>query len=228
MRLLFASVAAAAILLSAWPNRGGAEPPPSASSLAASGSQVSEAQVQQLAALLAQAFPLGTMMDASAARDPKWPLEGKVNLVTPDQFACLRSEMSSAGWRQLKLSQAREYALAHPERIAGDLRILRDGVAPVLGHMLRANMLAKEKGTPFDRHAALASVSARQMHAFLLFARDPGYAQLRELVGIGDSLNLNASMEKNQNAGYAKGTSIVLDFMFHSMDDCKIPPATLM
>lgn len=182
--------------------------------------------MQQLAALLAQMLPLGKMMDAQAARDPKWPLEGKVDLVTPEQLACMRHEMSSDGWRQSKLAEAREYAMAHPERVAADLRILQAGAAKVTSRMVHAGLLAKEGEAPVDTKAALASVSAKQMHAFVLFAKDPGFAQLRELVGIENSFN--KTREENQKASYDMGVSIGMKFTLRAMDDCKIPPATLM
>lgn len=221
-----AIVVAGILLLTGLPSGGYAASPAPAAAATVANPPVPLAVVNELGALLVEAVPMGWFMDQLAARNPTWPLEAKASRVSADQLACMRSEMSSAGWRRLKFSQARDYAAQNPGRIAGDLRILTHGVVAVTSRMGRAVLQAKLDGTQVDPKAALAAVTAKQMRAFESFYRDPEYAPLRDLVGM--DFGGNAGSQDNPHAGYAKGRAMMLDFMLHSMDDCKIPPATLM
>lgn len=194
----------------------------------ASTSVVADARVQRLGDLLVEAVPFGPLLDVQAARDPTWPLKSKASAVTPGQLACLRNEMSSAGYRRAKLEDARQFAAAHPDSVDQDIDLLDGGAALVAGKFIRAGVAGAESGTPVDTKTVMRTVTAQQASSFMTFMLEPKYAALRDLTGLSDMFDMSKSAAENRHMGEQKGASIMMKFMFRAMGNCNVSPASLM
>ena len=97
----------------------------SASTLAADAPQ--DAKVDRLADALVQMLPMGQIFQDASAGDPNWPMQGKPDAVSAEQLACLRGELSVAGFKRIRLADARKYAAENPSRLDEDLKLLEGG-----------------------------------------------------------------------------------------------------
>lgn len=188
----------------------------------------SSAQVEHLADLLTQVIPLGKIMAQQAAADPTWPLKEKASAVSTTQLACMRNEMSPAGWRRAKLDDAKQFAAAHPDSLADDIKLLDSGAAMVAGKFVEAGITAHKTGQSVDAKTVMKTVSPQQASAFMTMLLDPKYASLRDLAGLNDMFDLSKSSQENREMGRQKGASIAMKFTFRAMGDCGISPAALL
>src|SRR5690606_29413690 len=97
---------------------------------------VGEAYVDRMTDAMVQLLPLGQVFEMFASQDESWPMQARPDAVTPEQLACLRTELSRDGFRRAKRRQVAEYASTHPERMQDEVRLLEDGAAEVLGRLV--------------------------------------------------------------------------------------------
>ena len=187
-----------------------------------------DVEVQRLTDLVIQAMPYGTVMDTLAEKDPAWPLLTKAPQFSAGQLTCVRNEMSSSGYRSAKFEEVRQFAAAHPESVAGDIKLLEDGAALVTGKLIRAGIAAHESGVPVDTKSVLKSVPAQQAAAFMTFLLAPKYASLRDLSGLGEMFDMSKSTEENRQIGKLGSAAIFMKYSFRAMGICGISPASIM
>lgn len=196
---------------------------------AAQAAAPSDAQVERLTDLVVTAMPFGKVFEMVQAGDPKWPLGDKAGQATPAQLACLRSELSSTGYRRTKRQHVQAYAAAHPERIADDIRLLEAGAAELFGKFVLAGAEGEASGQPADTDAIVAKASAAEGLALTSLATDESNADLRDLIGMGSMFD---QMETDKGdamkeKGEARGKQIGVQLMIGAMDTCKLPLSAL-
>ncbi|MEG3789012.1 hypothetical protein V1318_02640 [Lysobacter sp. CCNWLW3] len=190
--------------------------------------QNAQAQADGLTEVMLQMLPFGKILDDAAAADPEWPLQGKADKVTPKQLGCLRSELSTTGYRRSKRAEALTYVQAHPERIDADMALLKGGAASVFSDFINAGVDEAQTGKKVETSEVMKKMKADQMLSFVDFITDADNAPLRELVGIGEAFNPSKTAQENSDAGKSIGTRLVLKLMLGAMTTCDVPPSTIL
>jgi hypothetical protein len=183
-----------------------------------------EDDVERLGELLIRMLPFGDIFDMVSAKDPQWPAQDTKGKVSAQQLACMRGELSSAGYRRMKLADAQAYADANPSRLSSDIELLEQGAADVFGKVVRAGI--ESEGS--DPVAVMKTFSPEQMMSFVTFFNDPNYGQLRKLSGVGDALSVSKSSEENEAAGEKLAATIVSQLMFKAMATCDVPMSAVL
>lgn len=176
---------------------------------------VDDAIVDRLTDAMVRMLPVGTIMDDVAAKDPAWPVGEKAGKVEGSQIACLRKELSSAGYRQFMRGESLAYATRNEATLDEDVK-LAEAAAPILGGIVAASMGGKD----VDSKAELAKLSADEMLAFLSFAYDPKYAGLRQLSGYGEFPS-DRGAEKDSKAMQM----MMIKMTLRAMGTCDVSPA---
>lgn len=184
--------------------------------------------VERLTDAVIEAMPIGRIFDMAAAENPRWPVQERPGVLTEEQLACVRGELSSAGYRRVKLAEVAAYAAANPSRTADDLQLLEGGAATLMGRLVMGGAQAASTGTAFDENKVLADATTAQTLSLMKFFTDPDYAALRKLSGVGNSLSVSKSKDENEAAGKQVGQSLGLQHMITAMGTCKVPPAAYL
>lgn len=195
-------------------------------SLACAGAQAAEPTPQQIDDLtdaVVQLLPLGQVMESAAAADPHWPVQGKVDAVTPEQLVCLRKEMSTDGFRRYKRTEVADYLRNHNGNLQDELRVTRQS-GPVMSRIMLAGAAAEGSKEKVDLTTIMREANADQLLAMVSLARDPKYRDLRELTGMGDAMSGEGSAKDN----HAVGELIAIKAMFHGFKMCNVAPGALM
>lgn len=172
--------------------------------------------------LMVELMPFGKVFDGVAATDPSWPAQGLLDKVSTGQLACLRSELSSEGYRKFTRARVTEYIAADPARIDGDIDVLEKGAAELFGKLILAGVEGERTGVAADPEAVLAGATEEQMIAFMALFGDAKFAPLRELAGVGNQLNTGATAEESEKAGEQLGQVLTLKLMNAAMDTCGV------
>ncbi len=177
---------------------------------------VSAERLERFATAYMQMLPVGPVMASAAAQDARWPLGDKADLVSDAQLACMRQALSPQAVAARQRQSARDYALAHPDTLDADLRVLEDGAARLIGQA----MLAGAERSPA---AALAGASAtpQQTQALAAFATEPRYADLRRATGL-DAL-IGGGQQRAESGGRALGQALLVRHMTEAFLTCHIP-----
>lgn len=184
--------------------------------------------VERLATALERMLPLGEIFEHVAADAPGWPLQANPDAVTPGQLACVRGELSVAGYRRSRLEEARQYAQANPSRVEDDVRLLEAGAADLLGALVKAGADAGASGTEASPDAIMKSATSAQMLSMVTFVSDPSYAPLRKLSGYGETFDITGSAGENEKAGKQLGASLAAQLMLKAMATCSVPPSAYL
>ncbi|MBJ7574110.1 hypothetical protein [Luteimonas sp. MC1828] len=192
---------------------------------AAHAQNVAPGDIDRLAGLLVEMMPIGDVFDAIAKQDPTWPLQERPDAVTAEQLACMRGELSSAGYRRAKRADASAYASAHPSRVRGDIALLEGGASVLFGRLVMEGAATEGGG---DSNAVLAGSTPAQLLSFMTVMTDPKHAALREAAGMGDAIDATRSAEENEKSGYQLGASIVTQLMIKSLDTCQVPTSAIL
>lgn len=182
-----------------------------------------EQQIDELTDAVVSLLPMGQIMEAAAAADPEWPVQGKVGAISAEQLACLRSELSTEGYRRFKRIEVVEHLNNDSRDLKGELRVLRQA-APLMSKLMMAGADAAQKKTDLQPTDLMRDADADQMMAMLSLGRDPKFRNLRELTGIGDAMNGETSSSENQ----ATGQMIAMKAMFHGMKICGVSPGAFL
>ena len=186
--------------------------------------EADEKDIERLTDLVVAAMPFGVVFDGAQARDPNWPLEDKAKNATAGQLACLRGEMSSAGYRRGKRAEVVAYAAAHPANVKRDIELLEAGAADLFGRFVRAGAEQEATGKPADIDAIVASAGAAEAMSLTQLTTPAHYADLRTLIGFGAMFDAAdegaAEMEKR---GEDQGMQIGAMLMIKAVRTCDLP-----
>ena len=189
----------------------------------------SQAQIDRLTDLVVQAMPFGQIFEKVQAGDPKWPLGDKAGKATPEQLACLRGELSAAGYRRKKRADVVEYAKANPDKVEDGIRVLESGAAELFGKFVIAGAEGEASGKPADPEAIAAAATPAQGLALTALASDPAHANLRILLGMGNMFDKlgQGNDDEMQAEGEKQGTQVGVQLMLGAMATCQVSMASL-
>ena len=170
--------------------------------------------VQRFADAYVELLPIGPLLDATAAQDARWPLAEKADMVSAAQLGCMRGALSSTELLPRQRRMAREYALAHPDALAGELQVLEAGAARLIGE----SMLAGAGVLPAARPA-----TAAETEALAAFATQPRFARLRRATGREHLVGAASVPTDPAQRGRALGQQLLVRFMTDAFVQCHIP-----
>jgi hypothetical protein len=219
MKLRIATILAASLLCSAQA---------SALESTAPAGKSADARIDRMTDLVVQAMPFGRMFDMASAGKPTWPMQDNPDAVDATQLACLRSELSTEGYRRNKRAEVADYLAAHRASADDEIQVLENGAALLMG---KATLAGAEKGITgkeVDAGQLFSDSTPEQVMAFIGFINAPEYSSLRKLVGMGDAVNLAASAEENEEKGERVGAGLAMKIILQSMSTCKVPMSVLL
>ena len=182
----------------------------------------STAQVERLTDLVTQMLPMGRIFDLAATSSPQWPVVGAEDKVTVGQLGCLRGELSSAGYRRVVRARVQEYVANHAARIPGEIELLEQGAAVLFGKLVMAGAEGETTGNAPDPDAMLAAATPAELASFEAFFTGAEYAGLRKVVGVGEALSTEKTVEDNEAAGEQLGTDFASAFMRRAIETCGV------
>jgi hypothetical protein len=186
-----------------------------------------EAQTERLTDLMVELVPMGRIFEMLAKDDPKWPMQEKPDAVTPAQLSCLRTELSTAGYRRGKRTDVAAYAAANPSSLADDVKLLEGGAAALMGRLMMAGAEGERTGVKVSEQEVLGGATPEQLASFMAFMTGPDHAGLRKLAGIGNAFSGEKSAEENEKSGEAAGENLATQVMLRAMGSCEVSMATL-
>lgn len=183
---------------------------------------VYEKDVDILTDLVVTMMPLGKIFESIAAEDPAWPFQHQPGRATQSQLSCMRSELSTEGFRRLKRKYVEIYAAEHRDTLKADIQLLESGVAELFGKMVMAGADAERKGVEADTDAIMKSATPAEIESFTLFFDEPKLLELRKLAGVGNTLSNEKIKDENETAGEQLGQDIASKFMSTAMKTCEV------
>ena len=186
-----------------------------------------DAKVARLVDAVVEMMPFGKVFDLLAAADPAWPFTDVADKVSGKQLACVRGELSSAGYRRYQLPLVTAYAAKNADRIDKDLALLEGGAAPLFGKLVIAGAEGERTGVEVNPEVVLADATPAQVAAFMAVFSDPANAGLRDLAGFGEALALEKSEAENEAAGEKVGGDLAGMLMLRALGQCGVDPKTL-
>lgn len=181
-----------------------------------------DARIDRLTDAMVELMPFGRIFDDAAAGDPAWPTQGMQDQVSSAERLCLRDELSSTGYRRFTRVRVSRYAGTHAARLEGEIELLERGAAELFGKLVIAGAEGERTGVEADPEAVLAGATQDQIESFMAFFSEERYRELRELAGVGDRLNQEASSEENEKAGEEMGTALSATLMKAAMKTCGV------
>lgn len=175
-------------------------------------------RVEAFADAYVQLLPVGAVMDAAQAADPRWPLGDKAALVSARQLDCMRGRLDSATVTARQREVARQYAAAHPDTLADDLQVLQAGAARLLGQAMRGG-----RGSAAD--AVLQGATPAEVQALVAFTTEARYAPLRRATGVDQLLAGGPGGARER--GRAMGQALLSQAMTDAFLNCHIPVSLL-
>lgn len=185
------------------------------------------AKIERLLDAMVEMMPFGRVFDMLASQDPTWPLTGAADRVDAGALACLRGELSSAGYRRYQLPLVTAYAVNNPDRVDKDLALLEGGGAALFGKLVIAGAEGERTGVEVNPEVVLADATPEQLTAFMEVFSDPGAAGLRELAGFGEALDLDKSEAENEAAGEKVGGDLAGMLLQRALRTCRVDPQLL-
>jgi hypothetical protein len=183
-------------------------------------------RAERLTNLMLELLPFGYLMEQAAANEPTWPLMKKASNVNAEQLACVRGELSAAGYRRAKLKEARAYVVANPSRFEGDVAVLEEGAAKLVGKLMLAGFDAARSGGKVDPAVVMKTATSGQLIALSNFMYDPKYEPLRNVAGVGDAFS-GKSGEESQKRGEGLGLALMSTLTLKALDACQVPPSVI-
>lgn len=186
-----------------------------------------DAKTDRLTDLMVELVPMGQIFEMLAKDNPKWPMQDKPDAVTPAQLSCLRTELSSAGYRRAKRKDVAEYVSANPSHVDADVALLEGGAAAMMGRLMIAGAEGERTGVKASEQEVLGAATTEQMASFMAFMTAPDHEGLRKLSGIGNAFSASKSSEENEQSGEAAGGNLATQVMLRAMGACEVSMATL-
>ncbi|GAB2654582.1 hypothetical protein [Arenimonas aestuarii] len=184
-------------------------------------------RVDRLTDLAVQAMPMHLVFGHFADRDPHWPVQEKPDVLDAGQLACLRGELSSAGYRRVMRKKVQEFAGQGNETMDRSIRLMESGAARTMGTLVMAGVQQEITGRKVDEAEILSASRPEELQAFMEFMTDPGHAALRRVIGIGDAFDAGSSVEENNTRGEKVGEDLATRLILGGMGRCDIPTSVL-
>ncbi len=189
--------------------------------------QQKDDSIDKLTDLIVTTVPMGYIFDALAKKDVNWPVQDNPEKISAIQLACLRSDLSSAGYKRNKAKDVTEYAKKNPSRIQGDIELLNSGAAFLMNRFMVAGSEQELTGVPVDENRIISEANITQVTAFMNFMTKPEFAVLRDLAGVGSAVDMTKSESENNDAGKQTGANLAMNLMLRGVGNCNIPPSAL-
>lgn len=186
-----------------------------------------DAKTDRLTDLMVELVPMGRIFEMLAKEDPKWPMQDKPDAVTPAQLSCLRTELSTEGYRRAKRKDVAEYVSVNPSRVDADVTLLEGGAAAMMGKLMMAGAEGERTGVKVSEQEVLGAATPEQLASFMAFMTAPDHEGLRKLSGIGNAFSTAKSSEENEQSGEAAGENLATQVMLRAMSACEVSMATL-
>lgn len=174
-----------------------------------------EAAIDRMTDAVVRMLPVGGIMEKAAAKDVAWPMGDDAGKVGAEKLACMRRELSADGYRRFKRQEVVEYAARHEATFAEDMK-LAESVSPVLADIIAASI----EGSEVNAKASMSKLSAGEMLAFITFAYEPKYDDLRQLAGYGEFPG-----EDGEKQDHKATEMLMVKMTFRAMSACDISPA---
>ncbi|KFN46929.1 hypothetical protein [Arenimonas metalli] len=185
--------------------------------------QSSGDRVARLTDLVVQTVPMGEIFETLAATSSDWPLQEKPGAVSAGQLACLRDELSEAGYRRMKRTEVVAYVAENPGQADADIAVLEDGGARMMSRLMMAGVEQERSGVPVDEATIMGESSPEELAAFMQMMTAPDQTGLRKLLGIGNAYAAERSAEENESAGEDAGADLATRVMMKAMSNCDVP-----
>jgi hypothetical protein len=189
--------------------------------------QSSGDRVARLTDLVVQTVPMGEIFETLAATSPDWPLQEKPGAVGAGQLACLRDELSEAGYRRMKRTEVVAYVAENPSLVDADIAVLEAGGARMMSTLMLAGVEQERTGVPVDQNEILAQASEQETAAFMQMMTGAEQSKLRRLMGIGNAFDAARSADENESAGEEAGADLATRVMTKAMSNCDVPVSVL-
>ena len=180
-------------------------------------------ETETLTKLVVQTIPMGQVMQRFIDQNPNWPLNDKVGNATPEELKCLRARLGPSGYAAMRSEQVKDFAKRYPDRVADSIAVLEQGAAAFSEATFLEGINSTVQGGKADASAVLGKFSARQYSAYVDFIGNEKHRQLRDLMGIGETLvprgrTTEDDKQRQENAGRMMSTRVMLD----AMDYCSV------
>ena len=183
-----------------------------------------EADIDRLTDLVVTTMPMGMVFDAAMAKDPNWPFEDNAKKLTAEQLTCIRSELSSEGYRRLKRADVVKYAHEHPSDVQRDIDLLGAGAADLFSRFVQAGANQEPGGAPPDIDAIVSKATAAEGMALVQLTTGKQYADLRTLIGFGAMFDEPPTdPSKMQKKGEDQGMQLGAMLMIKAVSACNLP-----
>ena len=184
-------------------------------------------RVDRLTDLSVQAMPMHLVFEHFAGSDPKWPVQEKPDVLDAGQLACLRGELSTAGYRRVMHKKVQDYAGQGDEAMDRSIRLMESGAARVMGALVMAGVEQEMTGRKIDETEIMGASRPEELQAFMEFMTSPDHAGLRRVVGIGEAFDAGSSAEENNARGEKVGGDLATQLILGGMGRCDIPSSVL-
>ena len=143
--------------------------------------------------------------------------------VSRGQLACLRDELSDAGYRRMKRTEVVAYVAENPANVDADIAVLEAGGARMMSTLMLAGVEQERTGVPVDQNEILAQASEEETAAFMQMMTGAEQSKLRRLMGIGNAFDAARSAEENETAGESAGADLATRVIMKAMSNCDVP-----
>lgn len=186
-----------------------------------------DAKIERMTDMVIEMSPMAIATTKGLALSAEWPLQGRAHLVSADELACLRNELSVTQLRKKKVEEVRAYALADSKRFAADFELLSTGISTLFANSVTAGIEAAQAGQRAVPSELMKDASGNQFLAMTLFTTDPKHQTLRELTGFDDAMKA-ASSSASPQSRQAANAAMFAKLIFSAMDACDIKPAKVL
>ena len=168
--------------------------------------------VQQLQDLFVQTLPIGQVLARVAAEEPNWPLQGRMDLFSAKDVACMRSQLQPEKGDAVMRQRAADYAARHPDRVKDDVIVLQGGVTEAMAKTAGAAMTGKAAEKP----------DAQTLKPLIEFLMAPRHAELREAMYMDAIADAMLGTQSGRNAGRGIGARIMVPLVVDAAKACNL------
>ena len=179
----------------------------------------------RLARAASNLMPLGRVLEAAAAEDPKWPINDKPDAMDATQLACVRQNLRQPQFEAMMTKRAEDYVRDNPARVADDIAILEGGGGQLFARMINEGIAAGREKRQVDIVKVVGASKPDEIAGMMTLANDPRYQPLRELIGFNQSIS---NGETGKAAGESAALTFMLPMLMGALTTCNVPASALM
>lgn len=179
----------------------------------------------RLARAASHLMPLGRVLEAAAAEDPKWPINHKPDAMDATQLACVRQNLRQPQFQELMAKRAADYVRDNPARVADDIRLLEGGGGQLFARMINEGIVAGREKREVDIMKVVGASKPEDIAGMMTLANDPRQQPLRELIGFNQTIS---NGETGKAAGENAALTFMLPMLMAAMTTCNVPASALM